>query len=151
MAEIIKTVISSAAEAKLGALYINAHEAIEIHQILQEMGHPQPPIPMQTDNLIAEGIINSRVQPKCTKAIDMRFHWLHDHGVNQKQFQFFWQPGAMKYADYWMIQHPSAHHQNMHHEFLTPFKVLMDLQRKTSTAQICNKLHVNTHSTTSVC
>eukprot|EP00804_Cyclotella_cryptica_P018395 CCRYP_020373-RC/>CCRYP_020373-RC protein AED:0.45 eAED:0.45 QI:0/-1/0/1/-1/0/1/0/42 len=42
------------------------------------MGHKQPPTPVQTDNSTPDGIINSRVQPKRTKAMDMHFHWLRD-------------------------------------------------------------------------
>jgi hypothetical protein len=42
VATIIKAVMSSAAEAELGALYLNAKEAVYIQQILTEMGHPQP-------------------------------------------------------------------------------------------------------------
>jgi hypothetical protein len=34
--------MSSAAEAELGALFINAKEADHMQWILQEMGHPQP-------------------------------------------------------------------------------------------------------------
>ena len=73
VAEIIKTVMSSSAEAELGALYINAKRGMEERQILMEMGHPQPPTPVQVDNLTAEAIISNRVQPKCTKTLDMRF------------------------------------------------------------------------------
>ena len=65
--------MSFAAEAEIGALYTNARKGVEEQNILEEMGHPQPPTPVQTDNSTAEGIINSRVQPKCTKAMDMRF------------------------------------------------------------------------------
>ena len=71
MNKIIKAVMSSATEAKMGSLYINACNAVEIRQILKEMGHSQLPTPMQMDNLTAEDIINSREQPKCTKAMDM--------------------------------------------------------------------------------
>ena len=39
---IIKAVMSSAAEAELGALFLNAKEAVYLCQILIEMGHPQP-------------------------------------------------------------------------------------------------------------
>ena len=39
--------MSSAAEAEIGALYINAREAIPQRQLLEEMGHPQPPTPIQ--------------------------------------------------------------------------------------------------------
>ena len=40
IAHIIKHVMSSATEAELGALYIMAREAIYLHIILEEMGHP---------------------------------------------------------------------------------------------------------------
>ena len=86
VAEIIKGVMSSAAEAELGAMYINACKAVEIRTILEEMGHKQPATPIQVDNSTAEGIVNKRVQPKCTKAMDMHFHWLRYCSVSQKQF-----------------------------------------------------------------
>eukprot|EP00804_Cyclotella_cryptica_P003815 CCRYP_018931-RD/>CCRYP_018931-RD protein AED:0.34 eAED:0.34 QI:0/-1/0/1/-1/0/1/0/60 len=40
------------------------------------MGHPQPPTPIQTDNSNALGVVTNTIQPKRTKAMDMRFHWL---------------------------------------------------------------------------
>ena len=61
IAQIIDAVMSSAAEAEMGALFINAKEAVHIQRILHEMGHPQPRTPIQTDNSMAEGVINSRV------------------------------------------------------------------------------------------
>jgi len=62
--QIIKAVMASAAEAELGALFINAKEAAYIRNILHEMGHPQPPTPIQTNNTTAEGVLNNRVQTK---------------------------------------------------------------------------------------
>jgi hypothetical protein len=85
-ATIIKAVMSSAAEAKLGALYLNAKEVVYLRQILSEMGHPQPKTPIQTDNTTAEGVIHNKIQPKCTKAMDMQFHWLHNQEA-QGQFK----------------------------------------------------------------
>jgi hypothetical protein len=130
-ASIIKAVMSSAAEAELGALYTNARKGVEIRNILEEMGHPQPPTPVQTDNSTADGIINLRVMPKRTKAMDMRFHWLRDRAINQEQFRFFWRPGALNRGDYWSKHHPPAHHRNMRSEILTPLKKLMDLRKRT--------------------
>jgi hypothetical protein len=101
VAEIIKGVMSSAAKAELGAMYINARKAVKERIILDAMGHKQPATPVQVDNSTAEGIINKRVQPKCTKAMDMHFHWLRDCSINQKQFQFYWRPGPTNHADYW--------------------------------------------------
>jgi hypothetical protein len=84
-ATIIKNVMSSAAEAEIGALYLNAKEAIYLRQILFEMGQPQPPTSIQTDNTTTEGVINNKIQPKQTKAMEMCFHWLR----NCKQQQQF--------------------------------------------------------------
>ena len=57
------------------------------------MGHPQSPAPIQTDNTTAEGVINNKIQPKRTKAMDMRFHWLCDR-EQQQQFRIYWRPGG---------------------------------------------------------
>eukprot|EP00804_Cyclotella_cryptica_P015472 CCRYP_003526-RA/>CCRYP_003526-RA protein AED:0.38 eAED:0.38 QI:0/-1/0/1/-1/0/1/0/80 len=80
--------MSSAAEAELGALYINAREAIPIRHLLTELGHAQPPTPIQIDNSTALGVITNTIQPKRTKARDMRFHWLRCR-TNQKQFRTY--------------------------------------------------------------
>ena len=129
IAHVIKHVMSSATEAELAALYIMAREAVYIRIILEEMGHKQPPTPIQTDNAMADAVINGKVQPKRTKAMDMRFHWLRDREC-QQQFKFFWHPGKTNYADYWTKHHSAAHHVNIRHEFLTPFIVLEMLQQK---------------------
>jgi hypothetical protein len=76
IAALIKAVMPSAAEAELGALYINAREAVFQHHTLKEMGHKQPPTPMQTNNTTTVGVVNNNIQPKCIKAMDIRFHWL---------------------------------------------------------------------------
>ena len=130
LAEIIKAVMSSAAEAELGALYLNARKGIEIRNILKEMGHPQPPTKIQTDNSTAEGIINSRVQPKQTKAMDMRLHWLRDRSVAQKQFEFYWRPGSTNRGDYLTKHHPPSHHVKIRPEILTSYKTLVDLRSR---------------------
>ena len=123
IAHIIKHVMSSATEAELAALYIMAREAVYIRIILEEMGHKQPPTPLQTDNSAACGVVNGKIQPKRTKAMDMRFHWLRDREC-QKQFRIYWRPGKLNYADYWTKHHPAAHHKGVRKEFITPNTVL---------------------------
>jgi hypothetical protein len=86
---IIKAVKSSVAEVELRALFLNAKEAIYLHQIITEMGHQQPQTPIQTNNIMAEWVINNEIQPKCTKAMDMLFHWLCDQEA-QGQFKIYW-------------------------------------------------------------
>jgi hypothetical protein len=76
---------------------------------------------------MADAIINGKVQPKQTKAMDMRFHWLRDHKW-QQQFQIYCQPDKLNYANYWTKHHPESHHCNMRKEFLMPFIILKMLQ-----------------------
>jgi hypothetical protein len=76
ISKILKAVMSSAAEAKLGALYINTPEAIPMRHLLKELGHKQSPTPIQTNNSTARGVITNNIQPRRTKAMDIRFHWL---------------------------------------------------------------------------
>ena len=87
-----------ATEAELAALYIMAREAVYIRIILEEMGHKQPPTPLQTDNSMADAVCNGKIQPKRKKAMDMRFHWIRDREC-QEQFRIYWQPGKSNYAD----------------------------------------------------
>jgi hypothetical protein len=50
-----------------------ARKVVYIQIILEELGHKQPPTPLQTDNAMADAIINGKVQPKQTKAMGMRW------------------------------------------------------------------------------
>jgi hypothetical protein len=61
IAQIIKVVMSLAAEAEVRALYINCREAIPARHTLEFMGHPQPPTPMQMDNTTALGVVNNNI------------------------------------------------------------------------------------------
>ena len=126
VAQILKAVMSSATEAELGGLFINAREAVHIRNILTEMGHPQPPTPIQTDNATANGVVNNKVQPKRTKQMDMRFHWLRCR-MAQQQFRFHWRPGTSNLADYWTKHHNGAHHKNFRREILTPVEKVSKL------------------------
>jgi hypothetical protein len=136
IAHIIKHVMASATEAELAALYITAREAVYIRIILEELGHKQPATPLQTDNAMAEAVCNGKIQPKRTKAMDMRFHWLRDREC-QEQFRIYWRPGKSNYADYWTKHHPAKHHQNIRREFITPYlalEMLRTQQRQMSAA-----------------
>ena len=90
--------------------------------LLEEMGHPQPKTPIQTDNTTAIGVVTNNVQPRRIKAMDMRFHWLRDRAARD-QFRWLWRPGTTNLADYWTKHHCPAHHQAMRPEFLTLVKI----------------------------
>ena len=129
IAQIIKTVMTSAAEAELGALYINAREAVPIRMVLMEMGHHQPKTPMQTDNTTALGVVNNNIQARRTKAMDMRFHWLRCRD-SQGQFRYYWMPGPTNLADYWTKHFCAKHHTSMRPQILTPVSILQALRRR---------------------
>ena len=142
VAKIIKSVMSSAAEAELGALFINAKLAIPMRHTLEEMGHPQYKTPIQTDNSTAHGVVNGKIQPKQTKAMDMRFYWLKDRAT-QNFFQFHWKPGKNNLADYWAKHHAAIHHTNIRSQILsrpsviTKLRIRLTKASKHAAARVC--------------
>jgi hypothetical protein len=114
---IMRAVVSSAAEAELGGLFYNGKEACPIRITLEELGHPQPPTVIVTDNSTATGIANDSVKQKRSKAIDMRFYWTRDR-VRQGQFHVVWRPGKLNKADYFTKHHPASHHQQIRSAYL---------------------------------
>ena len=58
LTKIIENVTSSAAESKVASLFMNAQHAVYIRLTLEDMGHPQPPTQLRTDNLTAQGILS---------------------------------------------------------------------------------------------
>ena len=64
ISQIIKAVMSLAAEAELCALFVNCRETIPAQIFLEEMGNKQPPTPMQIDNTTAIGMVNNNIVSK---------------------------------------------------------------------------------------
>jgi hypothetical protein len=98
MCKIIDVVVGSAAEAKIGAGYLNGQDAVPIVTKLTELGHPQPPTPMQVDSTTAEGFAKGTMKQNKSKAMDMRWHWLKCR-TRQGQFLVYYQPGKDNLAD----------------------------------------------------
>jgi len=117
LCHIMRNVVSSAAEAELGALFLNGKDACPLRIALTELGHPQPATPIQTDNSTAAGIANDTVKQKRSKAIDMRFYWIRDR-VRQGQFRIFWRKGSLNKADYFSKHHPASHHRAIRSTYL---------------------------------
>jgi hypothetical protein len=59
---ILKLVATSAAEAKLGSLFLNSQEAKVFLLILAKLGHPQPPTPIHIANTTIAGIVNNTIK-----------------------------------------------------------------------------------------
>jgi hypothetical protein len=140
ISQIIRAVMSSAAEAELGALFINAKTAVSMRQTLTELGHPQPHTPMQTDNATAQALLTNKILPKALKAMDMRFHWLRCRDA-QGQFRYYWRPGTQNLADYFTKHHPATHHKSVRPTILTAvndpeYRKLFVTQENVSPSQI---------------
>ena len=114
---ILKLVAASAAEAELGALFLNAQEAKVLRLILTELGHPQPKIPIHIDNTTAVGICNNTIKRQRSRAMEMRYWWLVDSEA-QDIFEFHYHPGLENLGDY-----PSKHHPATVHQHVRPYYV----------------------------
>ena len=79
--------MTSAAEAETQTVYHNGKIVIPIRKTLQEMGHPQPPTPIKTDNSTACGILNSSMRQKRSKAFDMKIYFMKDR-IKQKKSDY---------------------------------------------------------------
>ncbi len=117
LCSIMRKVVSSAAKAELAALFHNGKEANPLRIALEELGHPQPPTTIQTDNSTAIGIATDSIKQKRSKAINMRFYWIRDC-MRQGQFHIFWRKGALNWANYFTKHHPASHHRNIRSSYL---------------------------------
>jgi hypothetical protein len=117
---ILKLVAASAAEAELGALFLNAQEAKVLSLTLLELGHPQPSTPIPIDNTTTLGIINNTIKHQHSSAMEMRYFWLLN-GKTQHYFKFYYQPGQENLGNY-----PSKHHTADIHQHVRPYYVHTD-------------------------
>ncbi len=106
---ILQFVVASAAEAELGALFLNCQEGMIFQLTLKELGHPQPKIPVHCDDATAVGITNNTINQQQLRLMEMRYFWVGDK-VAQDLYSLGWYPGQENLADFQSKHHPSAHH-----------------------------------------
>ena len=109
---IFKFVVASAAEAELGALFINCKEGTILRLALEELGHPQPATPIHCDNKTAAGIANDTVKKQRSRAMEMCFFWVTDQ-TKLNRFDVEWHPGKENLADYFTKHFEGQHHQEV--------------------------------------
>ena len=114
---VLKLVAASAAEAELGALFLNAQEAKIMRLTLEELGHQQPPTPIHIDNSTCVGIVNNTQKRNRSRAMENKYFWLLDSEA-QKAFTFKHHPGQENLGDY-----PSKAHTGAIHRHVRPFYV----------------------------
>jgi len=96
LCSILCFIVASAAEAKLGALFLNCQEGMIFRLILEDLGYPQPKTPVHYDNATAVGIVNNTIKRKCSRAMEMRYFWTSKKEA-QDVYSFKWYPGQ----DFW--------------------------------------------------
>jgi hypothetical protein len=106
---ILKFVVASAAEAKLGTLFHNCQDGIIFRQTLADMGHLQPKTPVHCNNATVVGIANNTIKRQQSRSMEMRFFWVGDK-VAQEVFALRWHPGQENLADYQSKHHVGSHH-----------------------------------------
>ena len=104
-------------KTKCGATFINCKAAVPLRITIEVMGHPQPPTPIQINNSTTESKMNSTMQQKRSKAMDMHFYWVQDR-IKQKQFNLFWKPGTTNLGDYHTKHHAPSHHRNVRQHYI---------------------------------
>ena len=114
---ILRNIMTFAADAELGALFLNCQEAVPIRITLEEMGHPQPPTPVQVDNSIALGTATGTIKQRKSKAMDICFYWIR-YRSNQDQFNIYWKPGSTNRGDYFTKHFPRSHHTTVRPNYL---------------------------------
>ncbi len=116
-----------------------------MRQTLQELGHPQPWTPIQTDNSTAHALLTNKILPKALKVMDMIFHWLRLRAA-QGQYLYYRRPGTQNLADYFTKHRPASHHKSFQSQILTspsePTCVKLTSSKTTCTKSFITKLLV---------
>ena len=89
-----------------------------LRHVLTEMGHPQPPTIIHTDNTTTTGFANDNIQLKRSKSWDMNLHWLRDKET-KKDINVTWGPGKNNTADYFTkVSHTMLHHKQTRPKYI---------------------------------
>ena len=113
----IRTVIASSAEAKTAGVFGNSQIAIPICRVLEASNHPQPPVPIKTNNSTAYSFVNANICQKRSKTWDMWYNWLRNSSTKKELF-IYCDKGANNDADYYTKHHPPAHHRTKRLKFI---------------------------------
>ena len=110
IAQIMRYVVSSAAEAETTALFLTAKEMVPLQNNLTEMGWKQTPSPPQSDNSTTVGMTNSTLIQKQSRSWDLQLNWLRCREA-QGQFRTCWGKGPNNDGDYCTKHHPDIYHE----------------------------------------
>jgi hypothetical protein len=123
----LQFIVTSAAEAELGPLFLNCKEGLIFCITFEELGHPQPKTQVHCNDATAVSIANITVKRQRSRSMEMRFFLVCDK-VAQDVYDVRWQLGQENLADYQSKHHIGTHHQAVHpwylHEEHSPLVLL---------------------------
>ena len=114
----LKHVVASSAEAEAAGLFYNAQVALPIRYMLEQLGHPQSPSPIKTDNSTANAFVHNNLTQKKSKSWDMRYYWLRDKEA-QGAFRPYWDKGTNNHADYFTKHHTAKMHRTVRPRYVS--------------------------------
>jgi hypothetical protein len=112
-------VLSSATQAKLGALIHNREEPCLSKLRSLKWAILQAPTVFITDNSIAAGIASNTIKQRCSKVINLQFSLNREHN-QQGQVTFEWKKGRRNLAKYFTKYHHKKHHAAIWSAYLSP-------------------------------
>ena len=139
----LRGVMRSAAEAECAGVFHNSQEAIILRNILDALGHPQPPTRVKTDNSTALSFVRNNIRQRRSKTWDMRWNWLRDDRTKQ-QISVYWDSGDNNDADYFTKHHPPSHHKIsrpkyiLHGHHLTSSSPVNAFRFRLACARVCS-------------
>jgi hypothetical protein len=95
----IKIVCPSVCDAEYITIFKMGIRGLYHIQILEALGWPQGTVPIETDNLCAEGIANNKMLIKKTRTINTKFHWTRQQ-VEEGRYAVVWGPGKNNLANF---------------------------------------------------
>jgi hypothetical protein len=106
---IISTVVGSASEAEYAGQYLGAGRAEPLRMALFDLGYPQGPTKLISDNETAVGIANETVKQKRSRSMYMQYHWIQDR-IRLGHFNVIYEEGKNNKADILTkIIHPKSY------------------------------------------
>jgi hypothetical protein len=97
LCSILRFVVASAAEAELGALFLNCQEGMIFKTTLEDLGHPQPKIPVHCDNATTVGIATNTIKRQRSRVMEMSYFWTHEKDAQNCHRPWYWRE---TYPDY---------------------------------------------------
>ena len=78
------------------------------------MGHPKVTTPLKSDNKCAHGILTGILKQKQYKGIYVKFSWINDKSIEQKQFHTHRKCGKQNLGDYPTTNKTAKHNRSVH-------------------------------------